>query len=88
MRLPEFKSDEAFAEFVEHHDLGDYWDDFEDVDVDIERPTKKRVSLRLYPYHLAEIKRIAQEKGIPYQTMIGYWISEKIKEEKHLKRSA
>jgi len=87
MRLPEFKTDEEFAEFVETHDLGGYWDEFEDVDVEIKRPTKKRVSLRVYPYHLAEVKRIAKEKGMPYQTMIGHWIAEKVAEERRLRLS-
>lgn len=30
-KLPKFKTDDEFFEFVETHDMTDYWDDFEDV---------------------------------------------------------
>ena len=38
-KLPVFKTEEEFAQFVETHDMGEYWDEFEDVtDVKITIP--------------------------------------------------
>ncbi|MBM3242309.1 hypothetical protein FJZ31_39075 [Candidatus Poribacteria bacterium] len=84
-KLPEFKTDEEFAEFVETHDMADYWDEFEEVkDVKIKRPVKKHVSLRIYPYLISEIKEIATVKGMPYQTLIGQWLADRVFQEKKL----
>ncbi len=82
-KLPKFKSDDEFFEFIETHDTADYWDDFEDVeDVNIKRPTKKAVSLRLYPHLITEIKKLAAEYGMPYQTLIGQWLAERVSRER------
>lgn len=84
-KMPEFKTDEEFAKFVEEHDMADYKDDLrevKDVKITIPKQTKKMVSLRLYPYTLEEIKEIAAKRGMPYQTLIQQWLAEKISEEK------
>lgn len=83
--LPKFKSDEEFFDFFETHDTADYWDEFEDVkEVKIKRPTKKTISIRLYPYLIAEIKKKAAQYGLPYQTLIGQWLAERLSREKSI----
>lgn len=84
-KLPKFKSEKEFAKFVEEHDLADYWEELEDVKdmtVKIQRPSKKMVTLRIYPYLLKKVKKIAEEKGVPYQALIQQWLAEKVGEEK------
>ena len=46
-KLPTFKNDDAFADFVDTHDMADYWDEFEDVEVQIERPKKEAITIQL-----------------------------------------
>ena len=77
-------NEKEFTKFVEEHDIANYWNDFEDVDieVDIPIPTKKNITMKIYPYLLREVKSIAGKKGIPYQSLIQQWIAEKISEEK------
>ncbi|MBI4771169.1 MAG: hypothetical protein HY784_12355 [Chloroflexi bacterium] len=42
--LPTFKTAEEFDEFFETHDLGEYWDEFEDVtDIEFVRPRPAHV---------------------------------------------
>jgi predicted DNA binding CopG/RHH family protein len=53
-------------------------------EIEIERPVKRPVTLRLYPYLIDGIKDIAQKRSMPYQTLIGYWLSEKLSQEQLL----
>lgn len=81
--VPEFQNNKEFAEFVDNNDMSEY--DWEDApEVEIERPVKKPVTLRLYPYLVDGIKKMAQKRGMPYQTLIGYWLSEKLSQEQLL----
>ena len=80
-KLPKFKDNKEFAEFVDDNDMSEYeWE--EASEFEIKRLVKKPVTLRLYPYVIDGIKRVAQKRGIPYQTLIGYWLSEKLSQEK------
>jgi predicted DNA binding CopG/RHH family protein len=81
--VPEFKDNKEFAEFVDNNDMSEYdWEDAEEIE--IERPVKRPVTLRLYPYLIDGIKDIAQKRSMPYQTLIGYWLSEKLSQEQLL----
>ena len=82
-KLPKFKNDDEFADFVDTHDMADYWDEFEDVEnVKVKRPKKKAITIRLYPYLIAETKKMAVKYGMPYQTLIGQWLAERLSQEK------
>ena len=79
-KLPEFKTDSEFFEFVETHDTAD---EFEDVEiVKVKRPRKKAITIRLYPYLIAETKKVAAKYGMPYQTLIGQWLAERLSQER------
>lgn len=41
----------------------------------------RNISLKLDPLYLQTIKKIATMKGIPYQTLVRQWLSEKIRKE-------
>ncbi len=44
-KLPDFETDEEFAEFFDSHSSADYWDEFETIeDVEIKRPANKKIS--------------------------------------------
>ena len=78
-KLPDFKTLEQFAEFVEIHNMTDYLDDFERVSVN--RPQKERIGLGLPSEVLKEIKGLANQRGKPYQTLIREWIYERLAQE-------
>jgi predicted DNA binding CopG/RHH family protein len=86
--LPDFKTAEEEAGFWETHSVSDYWDELELVKEELDpelkvkikaRANLKRVTLRLSQDQITAAKRIATEKGIPYQTLMRMWIAEKIK---------
>jgi len=81
--VPEFKNNKEFAEFVDNNDMSEYnWEDAPEFE--IRHPVKKPVTLRLYPYVIDGIKVIAKKLGMPYQTLIGHWLSERLSQEQLL----
>jgi len=87
-KIPVFKTAEEEAEFWETHSVSDYWHEFEQVKEELEpklkaqiksRTNLKRVTLRLSQEQIAAAKRIAAQKGIPYQTLMRMWIVEGIR---------
>ncbi len=87
-KIPDFKTAEEEAEFWETHSVSDYWEELEPVKEELDpelkakikaRANLKRVTLRLSQEQIAAAKRIAAEKGIPYQTLMRMWIVEGIK---------
>ncbi len=87
-KLPTFINDDAFADFVDTHDMADYWDEFEDVEVQIEHPKKEAITIQLYPYLITETKKVAAKYGMPYQTLIGQWVAERLSQERQKPETA
>lgn len=83
--LPQFANDREAAEWFATHDTAPYMDGLEEVTEEITvertRPRKKPVGLRLRPDYLDAIKRVADRRGIPYQTLIQMWLAEKLRQE-------
>lgn len=57
----------------------------EDLKSDILAGRRKRklknVTLKLDPLYLQSIKKIATRQGVPYQTIVRQWLTEKIRKE-------
>ncbi len=50
------------------------------------RPPKQPVCLRLDPFDVSILKRIARRKGVPFTQLMSMWLHEKIEQEKSLSR--
>jgi hypothetical protein len=48
----------------------------------VARPARQPVSLRLDPFDISIIKRIARNKGIPHTQLMALWLHEKVEQEK------
>ena len=46
------------------------------------RPPRQPVSIRLDPFDLSLLKRIARNKGIPFTQLMSMWLHEKVEQEK------
>ena len=83
--LPKFASDAEAADWFASHDTAPNMDGLaEDRDgaaVVRTHPRKKPVGLRLRPDCLEAIKRVAERKGIPYQTLVQMWLVEGLQRE-------
>ncbi len=68
----------------------------EDVDISLDdtlrdailnkkrRKPMKNISIKMDPFILIGIKKIATQKGIPYQNLIRHWVTEEMKKELNL----
>jgi hypothetical protein len=75
--LPEhFDSVEEAAEFWDTHDSADYEEYMRDVECNVE--IKQRTYLVSLDGDLyRKVRAIAQEKGVPAETLVNLWIEEK-----------
>ena len=48
----------------------------------VPRPARQPVSLRLDPFDISLVKRIARKKGIPHTQLMAIWLHERIEREK------
>ena len=50
----------------------------------VPRPARQPVSLRMDPFDISMIKRLAREKGVPHTQLMAMWLRERIEKEKRL----
>lgn len=88
-RLPVFRTDEEERAFWETHRPGNYVGGMLPEKVRVSRRIQERVrerkqnlTLRIEPSRVREIKKVAQELGVPYQTLMRMWIVERLRREK------
>ena len=81
-KIPEFKTLEDMAEFWDCHDITDFEDELEEVNIPIfKNMSRKVVSLMLDADHHNKLKQIADKKKIGTTTLINEWVLQHIKEE-------
>ena len=81
-RLPNFDkmSYKEEAKWWDSHDLGDYWDEFENVDivVALKKPRDKTLVVRLQDEFKKRLEKIARSKGLNVSTLARMWLMEKL----------
>ncbi|MBI4280009.1 MAG: hypothetical protein HY660_16275 [Armatimonadetes bacterium] len=85
-RLPAFRTDAEERSFWEMHKPGDYVQDRRQERVQVSskfrervKERKKNLTLRMEPSRVREIKAVAEEFGVPYQTLMRMWIIERLR---------
>jgi predicted DNA binding CopG/RHH family protein len=86
-QVPKFKSEDAEREFWQKTDSTDYidWAAAQRVVLPKLKPSQKTISLRLPAMMLAELKRLANKRDVPYQSLLKVFLAERL--EKELKPS-
>ena len=73
------KSYGEIGEFWDTHDLGDYWDQTESVEFEIDLCTESRYYA--LDKHLAQkLDKVAEEHGVSAGTLLNLWVQEKLLE--------
>jgi len=77
---PKFANEAEERTFWESHDSTDYvdWTKAQKVVLPNLKPTTKTISLRLPQHLLDSIKTAANERDVPYQSLIKVWLQEKL----------
>lgn len=87
--IPRFKNEDEEAEFWATHDSTEYIDwskaivnpSFPNL-----KPSTKTITIRVSESLLNNLKRIANKKDVPYQSLVKIFLDEKVKEESFTRR--
>jgi predicted DNA binding CopG/RHH family protein len=87
--LPAFKSEAEEREFWATHDSTGYidWSKAERVLLPNLRPSVRTISLRLPVSMIAALKALANQRDVPYQSLLKVFISERLEKEFAVHRS-
>lgn len=82
-KIPHFKSEQEESDFWDTHAITDYLDELTPSDATFvdARPRKTLISLRLDQAAIAQLKTIAHQKGVGYQTLMRMWVMERLTHE-------
>ena len=82
-KIPEFDSFEAEAHFWSTHDSTDFvdWSKADRTVFPNLKPTTESISLRLPSPLLARLKELANERDVPYQSLLKVYLAERIDRE-------
>jgi predicted DNA binding CopG/RHH family protein len=85
--IPKFKSEDEEIEFWDTHDSTDYidWSKAQRTVFPNLKPSTESISLRLPSHLLARLKGLANEKDVPYQSLMKVYLSERVDKEVSLK---
>ena len=83
--VPEFKNDDEERAFWATHDSSEYvdWSKAKRVLFPNLKPTTRAISLRLPESMLDEIRQMANQRDVPYQSLIKIFLRERMNQEHH-----
>jgi predicted DNA binding CopG/RHH family protein len=91
-KIPEFKTENEEFDFWSSHDSTEFFHEAEEISdkIEVARPKikKQRITMLIDPGLKAQLEKIAEEKGIDYQTLIRMWLKEKVKQEVRSRRAS
>ena len=81
--LPTFRDEDREREFWSKADSTAYvdWEGAKRVVLPSLKPTQKTISLRLPAMMLAELKRLANKRDVPYQSLLKIFVAERLDQE-------
>ena len=81
LKLPKFRTEDAERDFWAKLDLADYFEskDFQAVSFPNLKPSSRAISLRLPEPMILRLKEQANERHIPYQSLIKQYIANGLK---------
>lgn len=87
-KIPEFKNEDEEFDFWSSHDMTDYFDvnkaivnaTFPNL-----KPTTKLISIRMPVFTISELKSIANQMDVPYQSLIKTFVAEGLRKTRNKK---
>ncbi len=78
--MPEFKNEDEEREFWATHDSSEYvdWNKARRAAFPNLKPSTRAISLRLPEAMLAELRQLANQRDVPYQSLIKVFLRERI----------
>ena len=88
-RIPSFKSEAEEREFWVGQDSADYldWSEAKPAVLANLRPSTSTISLRLPDFMLEELKLLAHQRDVPYQSLLKVFLAERLQAERQRRAS-
>ena len=88
-KIPDFNNSAEEAEFWSTHNSTDYvdWSHGQKTVFPNLKPSTESISLRLPSTLLARLKGLANEKDVPYQSLMKVYLSERVNQERGTTKS-
>ncbi len=82
--MPEFRSEDEERAYWAEHDVVDYFDWERSVQGSFPalKPSTKTISVRLPQALLEELKMLANERDVPYQSLLKIFLAERVARER------
>ena len=82
-KIPKFKSEDEERKFWSTHDSTEYidWSKAKRAHFPNLRPSSRHISIRLPERLFEQLRNIAHQKDIPYQSLMKVYLAERVKEE-------
>jgi predicted DNA binding CopG/RHH family protein len=82
-KIPKFSSEDAEREFWGGEDSTEYidWSKGSQATLPKLRPTLRTISIRLPESMIAALKRLANKRDVPYQSLVKVFLAERLKME-------
>ncbi len=89
-RIPVFSTEDEEREFWATHDSTEYvdWSKARVVRFANLRPSSRAISVRLPDTLLTELKLLANERDVPYQSLLKVYLADRVRAERELVRRA
>ncbi len=86
--IPRFRSEDEEREFWAEHDVVDYFDLENSVPGSFPalKPSTQTISLRLPKALLEDLKALANERDVPYQSLLKVYLAERVARERGRRR--
>lgn len=83
-RIPTFRTEDEERDFWAVHDSTEYvdWSKARAVRLPDLRPSSTAISLRLPDTLLTELKRLANERDVPYQSLLKLYLADRVEAER------
>lgn len=80
--IPKFKNEDEERDFWADHDTTEYFDTSKPLQIEFSnlKPTTKTITLRVPMMLLQKIKKIANKRDVPYQSLMKIFLEEKARE--------
>jgi len=83
-KIPTFSSEDDERVYWGRHDSTEHldWSQARTISTPNLRPTLRTISLRLPESMIAELKALANQRDVPYQSLLKVFLAERIKQER------
>jgi predicted DNA binding CopG/RHH family protein len=87
-KIPEFRSEEEEFEFWSKADSTEYvdWSQAQRVKLPNLKPTLRTISVRLPVAMVQDLKILAHQRDVPYQSLLKIYLADRIDQERRSKR--